>query len=534
MKKYGLLFIVCMLVLSVQAIGGYKFRVQLKDKGRVGYTTDKPLDYLSQRAIDRRSKQQISVDETDFPISANYIQIIEGLGCKVIAKSKWNKTLNIYCADSSVVANIRMLAFVKQVDCVWLPSTSTKATDVEDMITQPRQNNSIDYYGYGLPQLDMLKGRFLHNRGYKGDDMQIAVIDAGFTELEQNTLLDNISILGTKDFVYEAGGENIHGFNVLTLMSANRPATYVGTAPNASYWLLRSEDVRSETPVEEDYWVAAIEYADSVGVDIVNSSLGYTVFDKPFSNYTWDDLDGKTSFISRAAEMATEKGIFVLNAAGNDGNKTFEKIGFPADVEHVLTVGSVDADSLVSDFSSTGLTADGRIKPDVVALGRSVNFISSDGTLHKWDGTSYAAPIVSGLVACLWQAFPALTNYQLLDIIRKAGHKYTSPDKRYGSGIPDMEKAFRLAENGTSGIEQDIVEQKRFDIQFLSDGVLYIKNTVDTHVYQVIILDLNGRIVHNEKRYQVEQYFNLSSQVGKVFIVYIRGNGYTHSVKVMR
>ena len=263
-------------------------------------------------------------------------------------------------------------------------------------------------------------------------------------------MLDNLDIKGYKGFVYENedmfNRANQHGLNVLSCIGTNKPMQFVGTAPEASFWLLGSEDARSEYPIEEDYWAAAIEFADSVGVNVVNTSLGYNSFDYPAKSYTHEDLTGRTALISRAADAAAKKGILVVISAGNSGDSEWEKITPPSDAFNILTVGAVQKDSVIAPFSSRGLTEDLRIKPDVMALGQGATVVGDNGLVTYKSGTSFSSPIMCGMVACLWQAFPALTNKEIIEVVRQSSDIYDHPNKDYGYGIPDMKKAMEIAQ----------------------------------------------------------------------------------------
>ncbi|SHG27060.1 Subtilase family protein [Dysgonomonas macrotermitis] len=452
MFKIASFYILLIFSLSSFAADGYMFRLQLKDKAHSNYSESKPEAFLSKRALERREKQGISIDSTDIPISERYIKEIESAGCKVVARSKWMNTVSVYCTDSLLSEILKDFRFVEKVSFVW-KSDTTKTQDRSRKkidLPQPKADNK---YGYGYDQIKMLNGEALHEKGYKGKGLEIAIIDAGYENLKDILMLDNVFIRGIKDFVYD--GIDIfksseHGLNVLSILATNRPNIYIGTAPEARYWLLRSEDGRSEYPIEEDYWVAAAEYADSVGVDLINTSLGYSKFDRFAESYTHDHIDGETTFISKAAKIATQKGMLVEVSAGNEGAKTWRTISVPADVDDVLTVGSVRRDSTLSSFSSVGLLSLPKIKPDVVALGDKINVIGGDGSITFNSGTSFSGPVICGMAACLWQAFPQLTSLQLLDIIRKSSDRYENPDNRYGYGIPDMQKAMVLAEEFTN------------------------------------------------------------------------------------
>lgn len=515
----------------------YKFRIKLKDKGSSSFSVDKPEEFLSEKAINRRLKHNIRIDETDLPISPEYIKAVEGIGCKVIAASKWVNTITIHCNDSVIVEKIRNLDFVESTELVWLGYTSDEVSGGQDearTMSRSSYEYPTNHYGYGYEQLKMVNGKYLHDKGYEGEGIEIAVLDAGFTHMQENLLLDNISISGSKDFVYEKGGETMHGFRVLSLLAANKPGLYVGSAPKARYWLLRTEDERSESPVEEDYWVSAIEYADSVGADMVSSSLGYSRYSYPFKNHSWSDLDGKTLLISKAAEMATQKGIFVVNCAGNERRSDFGKISPPSDAEHVLTVGAVNKDSIISWFSSYGLTADYRIKPDVVALGEPVNFVNIDGSVYSSQGTSYSTPFICGMAACLWQAYPELTNLELLDIIRQSGHKYTNPDADYGYGIPNMEYAFELAGNIYSGIGEIFPKNPHFHVVADPAGYIRIKNTKgDSDTYRVTVISASGKLVLCRQFTGTNEDLYIPGFSKQVYVVNIRGNNLNYSQKVI-
>lgn len=458
MKKVTLL---CALLISVSALlaqdYNYKFRLTLKDKGQTPYTIDKPEEFLSPKAIERRHRQGFAIDTSDLPISSEYLKAIENVGGVIVAKSKWMKTVAVHCSDSMLVDKYKELPFVSDALFVWKgkPKGESKT---DSIVTYPSTETVAfgNYYSKSGTNIELNNGQSLHNAGYKGKGMTIAVIDAGFNHLPQIEMLNNLDIKGYKGFVYENedlfNNANQHGLNVLSCIGTNKPMQFVGTAPEASFWLFGSEDSRSEFPIEEDYWATAIEYADSVGVDVVNTSLGYNNFDKPAKSYTHKDLDGKTALISRAADKASQKGMLVVISAGNSGDSEWKKITPPSDAVNVLTVGAIQQDSSIVGFSSRGLTADLRIKPDVMALGLGAATIDDKGHVSFKAGTSFSSPIMCGMVACLWQAFPTLTNREIVNIVRQSSDNFETPDQDYGYGLPDMEKAMSLA--------QSLVEKK--------------------------------------------------------------------------
>lgn len=306
-----------------------------------------------------------------------------------------------------------------------------------------------DYYGVSAQQVRIHHGDSLHLAGFRGKGMEIAVIDAGFYNADVIKYFKSTTVRGIHDFVNPESdiyGEHNHGLKVLSCMAAHAPHVMVGTAPEAAYWLLRSEDNDTEQPVEEDYWAAAIEFADSVGADVVNTSLGYYEFDDPLCNYEYRDLDGKTSLMSASASRAADKGMLVVCSAGNSGIDRWKKITPPADAFNVLTVGAVDQFGLNADFSSVGNTADGRVKPDIMSIGVRSSVSGGDGNVSYANGTSFASPTFCGLVTCLWQACPWLTVRQLIDVVHRSSDRADYPDNVYGYGIPDVWKAYKLAQ----------------------------------------------------------------------------------------
>jgi hypothetical protein len=427
----------------------YKFRLVLTDKGKSDFSIANPEAFLSRKAIERRLKRNIPIDESDLPISKQYLKAIADVGGKIVAQSKWLNTVSVNVQDQFLIDKYKALPFVKEVILVYVGKRK-QASDAPRYVDSPQAGNagnlgtSIDYGSANL-NITMVKGEALHQQGFKGAGMDIAVIDAGFQQLKNNAAFKNVHIKGAKSFVYENDDPysiDTHGIWVTSCMAVNQPGRYVGTAPEANYWLLRTEDSATEFPIEEDYWTSAIEFADSAGVDLVNSSLSYSDgYSYLTKRYTANDMDGKTALASRAANMAFKKGIFIVNCAGNE-----EKwVGAPADAPSVLTIGSVNRMGTQSSFTSWGITADGRIKPDVMAMGAGASVINTSGTPENRSGTSYASPIICGLVACLWQANPTLTNNDLMEILRKSADRANHPELPFGYGIADMGKALELA-----------------------------------------------------------------------------------------
>lgn len=428
----------------------YKLRIVLNDKGKTDFSVGNPEAFLSNRAIERRRKQHIAIDESDLPISKQYLKSITEIGGIIVAQSKWLKTVCVNVQDKFLIEKYKNLPFVKDVSIVYVGkrkqnSNLPKYMDSPQLGSSSDLGTSIDY-GSAELNIKTVKGEALHQQGFKGAGIDIAIIDAGFLQLKNNSAFNKVKIKGAKSFIYENDNPysiDNHGVWVTSCIAMNKPGTYVGTAPEANYWLLRTEDSDTEYPIEEDYWANAIEFADSAGVDLVNSSLTYTDSYPSYltKRYTAADMDGKTAFATRAVNMAFGKGMFIVNCAGNESSW----IGTPADSPNVLTIGSINSNGSISYFTSWCITADGRVKPDVVAMGGNASVINTSGIPENRNGTSYASPIICGLVACLWQAYPKLTNIDLLEIMRKSANKANNPEIPFGYGITDMKKAMEIA-----------------------------------------------------------------------------------------
>lgn len=422
--------------------------VYFTDKPDTDYYLTNPLEMLSQKALDRRENQNIALDETDVPISETYIAAItETEGIIVMAKSKWLNALHIRGTEEAI-NSLKTLEFVDYVDFANknLNTSGRPQEIVQQQEFDEMEEVQVDFdYGDSGNQIMMLNGHLLHQDEYTGAGMTIAVLDSGFpgvnTAQPFQRLFDNNLILGGYDFVTRSEdfySANNHGTLVLSTMGGYTEGQLTGTAPDAFYYLFRTEDATSENPVEESYWVEAAETADSLGVDIINTSLGYFQYDNPNYNYTFDDINGQTAFISRGADMAFAKGIICVTSAGNSGNLPHPNIGVPADAFNTLTVGAVTPEAEYATFSSIGPTADMRIKPDVVAQGQNAVMSNENGEIILAGGTSFSSPITAGLVACLWQALPDKTNVEIIEIVKQSADHYNNPDGQYGYGIPDF------------------------------------------------------------------------------------------------
>lgn len=448
MKRTGVIFLFAVAALHVPAKQDtLKYRIGLTDKVETTYSLQRPETFLSEKAIARRARQQLAIDSTDLPVCDSYVKTIRSKGVKVIVKGKWDNFVTVSCNDTTTIDRIAELPFVRSVEKVWTaPKREKKNKELkrDSIVSEPYKLENP--YGLAYMQLYLSHGDRLHKAGYRGEGMTIAIMDAGFHNADRIAAFDSTRIIGTKDFVGDSPdiyAEGSHGMKVLSCMGANRPHAMIGSAPAASYWLFRTEDEYSEHLVEQDYWAAAIEYADSVGVDLVNTSLGYFSFDDKSKNYRLRDLDGEYALISRQASRAADKGMVLLCSAGNSGQGMWKKITPPGDAGNILTVGAVSTNGMLAAFSSVGNSADGRVKPDVVAVGAFTQVIGTNGQPTTANGTSFATPVMCGMVACLWQARPELTAKQIITLVRQSGDRAGFPDNIYGYGVPDLWKAFQ-------------------------------------------------------------------------------------------
>lgn len=422
------------------------YRLYLTDKNGTA-SISKPEKFLSPKALQRRARQGIAVDSTDLPVSPKYLKRISKLA-PVVGTSRWLNTVVVSVSDTTVVPQLAALKFVSSVRRIWArPETEEPLRERKPFQRTFASKDSVaSPYGVAYRQIHVMGGDSLHAEGFRGRGMTIAVIDGGFCNADSIPALQQIDILGTHDFLCQPRPDiyqdTSHGTGVLSCMGLNVPHVFVGTAPEASYWLLRSEDGRTEQEVEEDYWVMAAEFADSVGTDVINTSLGYNYFDDKTTSHTYRELDGHTAHISRAASLLASKGVVLVCSAGNSGDDPWKKITPPADADDVLTVGALRRDLSNANFSSVGPSQDGRVKPDIMAIGNPSYLMYGEGEIIRANGTSFSSPIACGMVACLWQALPHLTARELIDVVRQASDRHDAPDNIYGYGLPNFWRAY--------------------------------------------------------------------------------------------
>jgi len=500
MNKYLILFLFFTSSLFAQ-LAPNKYWIQFKDKNQTNYSLDKPEAYLSQRSIERRKRYGITIDSLDLPVNLAYIDSVKNKGAYILNTSKWFNGVCIYSENTSVLSAIKKLPFVDTL--VYYTDNNLIAVPYNISSGIASLEGKSENYGDAWSQIHIHNGEVLHENNYMGQGMYIAVLDAGFLNADKIDVLSNLfndnRIIGTWDFVdgdtnvYE---DHYHGAAVLSTMAAYEKTKMIGTAPLAHYLLLRTEDAASEHKIEEFNWIAAVEYADSIGVDLINTSLGYTQYQAPSLSYHYSNMNGNTAPITIGATIAAQKGILLVNSAGNEGNKSWKYISAPADAKNILTVGAVDKYGHYAYFSSIGPTFDGRIKPDVCAVGLE-SAIATDDNISTGSGTSFSSPIMAGLVSCLWQADLSKTNLEIISLIQRHSSQYDNPDYQLGYGIPNFSTA--LAE-----LQSDIHYKKQKKEALISvyptlfNTRLTIRFfSVETQEIQVSILDEKGSLCKN-------------------------------------
>ncbi len=504
----GLFFLfICQTVFS-QAPDAYI--VTFTDKDNSTYEVAFPEAFLSPKAIEKRTRLNIPITEEDLPINPSYIDALNAFSSiHIIAQSKWMNYVVITCSNQLLLNTLPYLPFVDQVEKIYHVDYSRFSVQFSDrnfnfsnqIVSEP-DTNGLDYYGKAAGQMRVHNGNYLHQNGFRGDNMLIVMLDNGFNSLDTlNYFLgfrNSIHFLGTYDAasqnnynIYRSGS---HGTLVLSVMALNEPYTFVGTAPNADYFLVRTEMDGYEDLLEEYFWVEGAEFADSLGADVVNSSLGYSRFDSVYQNHTFYDLDGKHSVASIAASKLAQKGCIVCVAAGNEGEKPWHFISIPSDAPDVLCVAAMNTDSVIADFSSRGDPSFLYVKPDITSVGWQTAYCSIADTLSNGNGTSLATPVTAGLSACLWQAFPNKSSLEIMEAIRQSAHLYNQSDSLFGYGIPDFKKAYQmLLESSVNEMENNL-DIKLFpnpahdymDIQFASEI---------TSLYHVEITDVSGKVL---------------------------------------
>ena len=512
MKKYFInflgMFLLLTLNLNAQKLAPERYWIQFTDKNNTQYTINSPDEFLSERAIERRKKQGIAITKNDLPVNQTYLDSLNALGVDILHTSKWLNATIVKSVDSLLMDTISKLNFVTsyknkikdyQDFCFTLNTDFNYSFNQRDLT----RRDTLPGLGEAKEHISMINCHSLHNKNIRGQGMRIGVMDAGFNKIKSLPAFDSLfaenRVIDTWDFVNNDSlsfQTSTHGMEVLSTMAGNIPGKYSGTAPKASYCLYRTETASSEYLIEEANWIAAAERADSAGVDLINTSLGYSTFDDTSMNHTYADMDGRSTLISIAADIAVSKGMVVVVSAGNEGSSKWKYLTAPSDAKNVLSVSGVDGNRERAFFSSVGPSADGRIKPDIAAKGLFVPVQGLSEDIVYTNGTSFAAPIATGAIACLWQARPELNNLQIIETVRKNASQHSNPDSLLGYGIPDLYKSYYYPYKSKhiKNIEKNIeIHPNPFDERF--NIHLQHESPKETHVE---LYDLMGKKIYQD------------------------------------
>ncbi len=549
MKKLLPLFV---FFISLQLFSQEDAWVYLKDKPNSATFLATPLTMLSQRSLDRRTRQNIALDIKDVPVEATYYNQIKSTSeITVLAKSKWLNAIHVQGTKAKVNSLKNTFTFIQSIEFADNSlNASGKKLPKSNAITKRNKfaEATTDFnYGNATSQITINKGEYLHQQGYSGSGMHIAVIDGGFPNVDTmdafQRIRDNNQILGGYDFVkrnsnfyvQEFSGVNLintHGTKVLSTIAGYIDGQFVGSAPDASFYLFITEDTVNEVPLEESLWVEAAERSDSLGVDVINTSLGYSVFfDETKYNYSYSDMNGVTTFISRGAKEAVLRGMIVVTSAGNEGNDPYKYMNAPADVETVFTIGAVNSSKLIAGFSSYGPTANGKIKPDALAHGWNTYVIDPiTNAMRTGSGTSYASPIMAGLVACFWQAFPNLTNTQIMQRIRETADRFNNPHEQYGYGLPNFETAYG---NVLNLAEQDFIKGISVYPNPISSTFTLKTTTNNLSSLSIQIFNVIGKKVYEEKNLK-SKTIDVSELNTGIYILKIMNETQQKTIKLIK
>ncbi|MPM59924.1 hypothetical protein SDC9_106770 [bioreactor metagenome] len=530
----GALFFVSQLVFS----DAYYFYVQFTDKHNTPYSINHPEEFLSEKALARRASQWIVCDSSDLPVNPSYITQIADLGINVHSRSKWMNGITVLLADSSRMSLVRALPFVSQVQY-----TGKKITQLPSPAAKSKFHADSLNYGAASGQVNLLNGEALHEQGCTGSGIIIGVLDAGFRNVNtnhafdslrmQNRLLGAVSIIDPSINVYN---EDDHGANVLSIMTGNLPGQYLGVAPHASYWLIQTEFVPTEYLVETDFWVRGIEFADSVGVDIINSSLGYSEFDDSSMNFTYADMNGNVSRASRAAHMASQKGIVVCVSAGNEGAKPWKYISSPADADGILTVGAVTAAGTPSTFSSFGPSSDNRVKPEVCATGTATALVNPAGSIVYGNGTSFSSPVIAGLTACYIQLFKTLSNYSVNNLrqnIFESASLFEHPDNHMGYGLPDFQSVILNTPTNSTLAYKENELFKSYYHQPTRQLCIVINPQTTGNDCHLEIFSISGKLIHRELLTRTLNYVDFAPIAPGIYITQLSSKTSSQQTKII-
>ena len=542
MKKLLLLHFLVLFALYHSAQTSYNtFWIQFKDKHNSEFSISKPNQFLSKKAIERRLEWGLGFDSLDLPVNKNYIDQVLNMGnSQLLLKSKWFNSITVQVNDTSSSVLATWLNQISQLECVLqvrsLENILQNGKVISIQGVQANQENQTHSYGDSYRQIEMLNGHFLHDLGFEGQGVDLAVFDGGFLFADELPAMKHLfsegRIISQHDLLHFNSSEvfdaSTHGMMVLSHMAGIIPDSLYGTATQSNYFLFQTEDVFQEVRLEEDTWIQAAEMADSIGVDLINSSLGYSLFDFESMSYLPVDMNGQTTRISQAANICALKGTLVVNSAGNSGASAWHAITAPSDAEHVLSIGAVDENEIHASFSGYRPPNGPFVKPNVVAMGKQTVYAAYDSTIARGNGTSFSSPIIAGLAACLMQAFPHVSNLKIKDVIERSASLYETPNDSMGFGVPDFWKAFLMLSQEQNGFVQN---ENILVYPQPSSGIFEVRIKSNMVTPKVYLFSATGSSIRNTRPYfnQLENEWcrievDLSNQAAGTYYLMVHEN----------
>ena len=537
MKKCLLFYV--FLFTSAYVLAQQDAWVYFTDKPNVQTSIANPITILTQKAIDRKNAHGVSIDARDVPVNETYIsQLKNATGITVKAKSKWFNAVHVRGSVTDINNLKTTFSFV---DKIVFADRSLNVTKTVKQKQASKLQTALTTFNYGnaTNQIQMIKGDQLHVSNYTGTGITVAVLDAGFPNVNTMASFQRLrnagNLKGSYDFVQRdidvyTNTTSHHGTLVLSTMAGYVENQFVGTAPDASYYLFITEDAPTENPVEESYWVEAAERADSLGVDVINTSLGYTTYDNANYSYTTSDMDGNTAFITKGANIAFEKGMLLINSAGNEGNSSWGIVSAPADAAGVLTVGAVNSLGNYASFSSRGSSIQSTQKPDVVAQGQASAVIDENDVIYTANGTSFSSPILAGAVACLWQALPNKSNAEIMQLVRESASQYNTPDYYLGFGIPNLQTALNMVLSMAS--VDDLNEIKLYPNPANNMVAFTLPSTQQT--FNVTVYSVSGTRVLESTINSVNNQLHISSLSKGMYFIDLKSASVSKTFKIIK
>ena len=546
--KTLLLGFIIILVTSL-TYGQEKYLIFFKDKGiEPGERLNKSstlykqaLDNLTERAVERRKKTMGDeiITYEDLPLREDYINELKFKGIEIVHKLTWFNAVSAYLKEDQL-NDIKNLSFVKKVEPVKVFKSKREKNSGTILQKGSSPNTGLDY-GNSFGQLELCDIPIVHSRGIMGEGVILGLLDTGFDWNDHEALI-NVNVIDEYDFVFndtitadepeDAPGQHNHGTSVMSEVAGFMNGTLIGASFSSSFLLAKTEYVPTETHVEEDNYAAALIWMENLGVDATSSSLGYSEFDPGQTSYTYADMDGQTTIVTIACELAFERGIVTITSAGNEGNSPWFYITAPADGFNTIAVGAVNSSNSVASFSSHGPTSDGRYKPDILTQGVGVYAASASGFTSytsSFGGTSASAPLALGIAGLLLSAHPHLINEQVRDILQKTSDNYNSPNNTRGYGLASAQNAINYPNFELVSDSYKIHKMFISEIS-INPSTVKLNYSVESGNFQQVDMAYDGTLRYNyvfpdlSNNQNIEFYFTYSDMSGGNYREPVSGN----------